>query len=238
MFVTLGFALIGFIDDFKKLVLKNTDGLSPKAKLVALLLVSALFMIYDVNTVGTETYIPFIKEYISIPMYIFIPVGIFIFLGTTNAFNLTDGIDGLATSITIVNAATVAVIANLLGGTDVSIFASIITGTCIGFLFFNLKPAKVFMGDTGSLMLGGIICSSMFLLKIPVMLVFLALIPMLEAVSVIIQVTYYKKTKKRIFKMAPLHHHFELSGWSENLIVFVFTIATLAVSLVAINIIN
>ena len=160
-----------------------------------------------------------------------------VILSTTNAINLTDGVDGLASSVSclIITCLTVIGISNQMY--EVSIFGSIVIGATLGFLIFNLHPAKVFMGDTGSLMLGGVISSIALYLKMPLLLVVIAIIPVLEALSDIIQVMYYKKTGKRVFKMAPLHHHFELSGWKENKIVVVFSLITLIACAVGLKII-
>ena len=239
LIITIAFGMIGFIDDFKKLVLKNTDGLKPKYKMFGLLIIAVvyvLFLIYGFK-IGTETYIPILKMYINIPEFLYIPLAIIVVLATTNAVNLTDGIDGLSSSVSaiIITCLTVIGISNQMY--EVSIFGSIVIGATLGFLIFNLHPAKVFMGDTGSLMLGGVISSIALYLKMPLLLVVIAIIPVLEALSDIIQVMYYKKTGKRVFKMAPLHHHFELSGWKENKIVVVFSLITLIACAVGLKII-
>lgn len=237
--VSVGFGLIGFIDDFKKLVLKNTKGLSPKAKMLGLLIVAVSFTIILINVFnfGTDIYIPFIKEYITLPIYIYIPFSVLVMLATTNAINLTDGIDGLSTSVTSIILTCLTVISMLLGIKEVTIFGAIIIGACLGFLLFNLHPAKVMMGDTGSLMLGGAIAGISLYLKMPLLLIIIAIIPILETLSVMIQVAYFKKTGNRVFKMTPIHHHFELCGWKENKIVSVFSLVTLifcAIGLIAI----
>lgn len=234
--VIIGFGVIGFIDDFKKLVLKNTDGLKPAFKMFGLLIIAVAFAIYLV-TIGTQTLIPIVKEFITIPMLLYVPFAILVMLGTTNAVNLTDGIDGLATSITTIIIACLTVIGIVVEVKEVVILGSIICGVNLGFLLFNMHPAKVFMGDTGSLLLGGAIASMALYLKMPLILLVVALIPIIETISVIMQVAYFKKTGKRIFKMTPIHHHFELSGWNENKIVTVFSIATLLVCVVGLNII-
>jgi phospho-N-acetylmuramoyl-pentapeptide-transferase len=185
--------------------------------------------------IGTETYIPFFKTFIEIPVWIYIPFAIFVLLGTTNAVNLTDGVDGLATTVTTIIITALSVIGIITGTEEISVLGSILIGTCLGFLIFNLYPAKVIMGDTGSLLLGGVICGMALYLKMPLILVIIALIPIIETVSVIMQVAYYKKTGKRIFKMAPIHHHFELSGWNENKVVSIFGIITFILSIIAIK---
>ena len=234
--VTIGFGIVGFVDDFKKLVLKNTDGLKPAFKMLGLLIIAVAFAIYLVS-IGTETLIPIVKQYISIPMLLYIPFAILVMLGATNAVNLTDGIDGLATSITTIIIATLTVIGIVLEVKEVVIIGSIICGANLGFLIFNMYPAKVFMGDTGSLLLGGAVASMALYLKMPLILLVIALIPVIETISVIMQVVYFKKTGKRIFKMTPIHHHFELSGWKENKIVTIFSIVTLVLCVVGLNII-
>ena len=227
--VAVGFGLIGFIDDFKKLVLKNTKGLSPRAKMLGLLIVAVAYTIVLVNVfeIGTDVYIPFVKEYITLPLWLYIPFAVIVMLATTNAVNLTDGIDGLSTSVTTIILTCLTVISILLGVKEVTVFGAILIGACLGFLLFNLHPAKVMMGDTGSLMLGGAIAGIALYLKIPLLLLIIAIIPIIETLSVMIQVTYFKKTGNRVFKMTPIHHHFELSGWKENKIVSVFSIITL-----------
>ena len=234
--VTIGFGVVGFVDDFKKLVLKNTDGLKPVLKMLGLLIIAVIFAIYLVN-IGTQTFIPILREYITIPMLLYIPFTIVVMLAATNAVNLTDGIDGLATSITTIIIATLTVTGIVQEVKEIVILGSIICGVNLGFLLFNMHPAKVFMGDTGSLLLGGAIASMALYLKVPLILLVIALIPVIETISVILQVSYFKKTGKRIFKMTPIHHHFELSGWNENKIVTIFSIATLVVCIVGLNII-
>ena len=155
-------------------------------------------------------------------------------LATTNAINLTDGVDGLSSSITTVILTCLTVIAIVFDIKEVTLFGSALAGACLGFLLFNLYPSKVMMGDTGSLMLGGAVAAMALYLKIPLLLIIIALIPIAETLSVIIQVAYFKKTGNRVFKMAPLHHHFELSGWNENKVVSVFSILTLIVCIIGV----
>ena len=237
--ICIGFGIIGFIDDFKKLVLKDTKGLKPMYKVIGLLVVSTIYAVYisRLDVVGTETYIPIIKQYIAIPSMLYIPLAIFIMIGTTNAVNLTDGIDGLASSVGMIIIACLTIIAKKLGIDEIAMLGSISCGAYLGFLLFNLHPAKVFMGDTGSLLLGGIIVVMALYIKIPLLLILIAIIPVIETASVIIQVTYFKKTGNRIFKMTPIHHHFELLGWNENKVVSVFSIITLVACLIGIWII-
>ncbi len=232
----IGFGIIGLIDDYKKVVLKNTDGISPKAKMLGLLIISICYVLYLIKGINieTSTLIPFFKNYIVLPIYIYIPFTIIVMLATTNAVNLTDGIDGLATTISLIIVTTLSVIGIVFGETEVSIIGSIICGACLGFLIYNINKAKVFMGDTGSLFLGGVISCIAIYLKMPFILLIIALVPVFETLSVIIQVAYYKRTKKRIFKMTPIHHHFELSGWKENKVVRVFSMTTLILCIIGI----
>lgn len=239
LFATLGFGIVGFVDDFKKMILKNTEGLKPSYKMLGLLVIAVCFVLYLLNilNIGTDIYIPIVKTFVNIPIWIYIPFAIIVMLATTNAVNLTDGIDGLATSVTTIIIACLTVIGVIFNIREVIIFGTIVCGCNLAFLIFNLHPAKVFMGDTGSLMLGGVIAGMALVLKMPLLLILIALIPVIETLSVMIQVTYYKKTGKRIFKMTPIHHHFELSGWSENKIVTVFSLLTLVLCVVGLNII-
>ena len=236
IFVTIGFGLVGFVDDFKKVILHNTDGLSPKAKMAGLLIISIAYvsMLVFAFQNGTDIYIPFIKKSIELPVWIYIPFAVVVILATTNAVNLTDGIDGLATSVTTIILTCLTVISIIWNIKETTIFGCIVVGAGLGFLLFNLHPAHIFMGDTGSLLLGGAIAGISLYLKLPLLLLIRAIIPIIETLSVILQVSYYKKTKKRLFKMSPIHHHFELSGWNENKIVSVFSLITLVASIIGI----
>ena len=236
LFITFGFGLIGFIDDFRKLVLRNTEGLKPLYKMLGLLIISVIYVLYIEKFIGlgTDIFIPFAKVYITLPLWLYIPFAIFVILATTNAVNLTDGIDGLAASVTAIIVTCLTVIAIIFDVKEMTIYGSIVIGSCIGFLLFNLHTAKVFMGDTGSLLLGGIIAAMALYLKIPLLLLIIAIVPIIETLSVMLQVIYFKKTGKRILKMAPIHHHFELSGWRESRIVSVFDVVTLIVCIVGI----
>lgn len=239
LLLTIGFGIVGFIDDFRKLVLKNTDGLKPMYKMLGLLIIATLYIIFLIKilNIGTDTYIPILKEYINIPIYIYIPLAIIVILATTNAINLTDGVDGLATSISGIIIACLTIIGITYNVQEISITGSIVVGALLGFLMFNLHPAKVIMGDTGSLMIGGVISGIALYLKMPLLLLVIAIIPVLETLSVIMQVVYFKKTGNRIFKMAPLHHHFELSGWNENKVVMIFSLITLFACIIGLNIV-
>ena len=235
--LSVGFGLVGFVDDFIKLVLKNTEGLKPKYKMLGLLIISVIFVLVMTNKLGTSIFIPIIKTSINLPIFVYIPLAICVILGSTNAVNLTDGIDGLSSSVCVIIIACLTAIGAISGIKEIIIFGSIVIGAILAFLLFNLYPAKVFMGDTGSLFLGGVISSIALYLKNPLILLIIAIIPVLETISVIFHVSYFKNTGNRIFKMAPLHHHFELSGWSENKVVSIFSLITLCACIVGLNVI-
>ena len=182
----------------------------------------------------TSILIPGIKAWVYLPPLVYLPFIIFVMLAATNAVNLTDGIDGLATSISMIIIATLSVIASKYGEYQIATLGFVLCGACLGFLIFNLHPAKIFMGDTGSLLLGGAIVVMALYLKMPLILLLVAIIPVIETISVILQFVYFKKTGNRIFKMTPIHHHFELSGWREGKIVSIFSIVTLVFCVIAI----
>ncbi len=234
--LTIGFGIVGFVDDFKKLVLQNTKGLKPAYKMLGLLIISILYILFIMkfSNHGTEIFIPIIKKEVTLPIILYIPFAILVILATTNAVNLTDGVDGLSSSVCSIIITCLTVIAMIKSVSEVAILGSIAVGSVLGFLMFNLHPAKVMMGDTGSLFLGGLISCFALYLKMPLLLLIIAFVPIIETLSVIIQVYYYKKTGNRIFKMAPLHHHFELSGWGENKVVRVFSVITLLVCIIGI----
>ena len=233
--MALGFGIVGFIDDFKKVVLRDTKGLRPAYKMLGLLIVAVIFVYYllKVLKIGTATYIPFFKVYIELPTWIYVPFAIFVILAITNAINLTDGIDGLATSVTAIIMTFLTVISMIFDVKEVTVFGSVVVGTCLGFLLFNLHKAKVIMGDTGSLLLGGVVAGIALYFRMPLILLLIAIIPTIETVSVVLQVFYYKRTGRRIFKMTPIHHHFELCNWKENKIVSVFSVITLVACIIA-----
>ncbi len=239
LFVSIGFGLIGFIDDFKKLVLKNTKGLKPASKMFGLLIISVAYTLFltMVLKTGTDIYIPFVKTYITMPLWLYIPFAILVMLSATNAINLTDGIDGLSSSVTTIILTALTVIAIIFDVKEVTIFGSALAGICLGFLLFNLYPAKIMMGDTGSLLLGGAVAGMALYLKIPLLLLIIAIVPIIETISVILQVLHFKRTGNRLFKMAPLHHHFELSGWKENKIVRTFSFITLIACIIGVMVI-
>lgn len=236
---SIGFGIVGFIDDFKKVVLKNTDGLSPKLKMLGLLVIATSYTLFLINYVGigTDIIIPIINYNLSMPLWIYIPFTILVMLSATNAVNLTDGVDGLAGSVTAIMVTAISIIGVKLGYESISIFGSIVVGCCAGFLIYNFYRAKVMMGDTGSLLLGGVIASMTIYMKLPLILLIVAIIPILETLSDILQVIYFRRTGKRLFRMAPLHHHFELSGWRENKVVAIFSLITLIASTIAVIII-
>lgn len=229
LFVTIGFGLIGFIDDYLKIIKKSKDGLYAYQKLAGLLLVATAFTIYISYTgLGTDIIVPFMgKSFVFDLAWAFIPFTIFVLLAITNAVNITDGLDGLASGVTLIVMVFFALLAMTLPQWEhVKIFAAIVAGGCLGFMVFNVHPAKAFMGDTGSLALGGAVGAVAIVMKLPLLLVIVGGVYVVETLSVIMQVASYKLTGKRVFKMAPLHHHFELAGWKETKIVYVFWTVT------------
>ena len=235
LFVTIGFGLIGFLDDYLKVVMKRSDGLFPKQKMALQIVVTAIFAYYLVKVAGIslKMLVPFSGgRYLDLG-WLAIPVLFFAVIGTVNGVNFTDGLDGLASSVTVLVATFFTVVAI---GTKSGIepVTGAVVGALLGFLLFNVYPASVFMGDTGSLALGGFVASAAYMLQMPLFIIIIGLIYLVEVLSVIIQVTYFKKTGgKRIFKMAPIHHHFELCGWSETRVVAVFSIITALLCMVA-----
>ena len=235
LFVTLGFGIIGFLDDYLKVVKKHPDGLLPKQKFGLQLVVTAIFAFYIIKftDVSLTWLIPFTGgKYIDWG-FLAIPLMFIVIIGTVNGVNFTDGLDGLASSVTVLVATFFTVVAI---GTQSGIepITCAVVGALLGFLLFNVYPASVFMGDTGSLALGGFVASTAYMLQMPLFIVIVGLIYLVEVLSVMIQVTYFKKTGgKRIFKMAPIHHHFELCGWSETRVVAVFSIVTAILCLIA-----
>ncbi|HBA64389.1 MAG TPA: phospho-N-acetylmuramoyl-pentapeptide-transferase [Lachnospiraceae bacterium] len=235
LFVTLGFGLIGFLDDYLKVVMKRSDGLFPKQKFALQIVVTAIFAFYIVRftDVSLAMLIPFSGgKYLNIG-WLAIPLMFIAVIGTVNGVNFTDGLDGLASSVTVLVATFFTVVAV---GTKSGIepVTCAVVGALLGFLLFNVYPASVFMGDTGSLALGGFVASTAYMLQMPIFIMIVGLIYLVEVLSVMIQVTYFKKTGgKRFFKMAPIHHHFELCGWSETRVVAVFSIVTAILCLIA-----
>lgn len=232
----LGFGLVGFIDDYKKLVKKNTKGLSPLKKIFGLVLVTAIFifMYLKVFKLGTDITLPFISSPITLSVGAFIIFIAFILIGTSNAVNLTDGLDGLASGVVAIIMTFFTIVAVKNSNTEMIILGASSVGTCLAFLLFNFHPAKVFMGDTGSLALGGAVAAIAIMMKMEVYLAIVAFVCIIDTLSVILQVTYFKITKgKRIFKMAPFHHHLELSGMKETKVVILFWVITAILCFVA-----
>ena len=238
MFLTLGFGIIGFLDDYLKVVLRRSDGLYPKQKMAGQFLITTVFLIYLwlMDPSCLDLMIPFTHGFVlsSLPVRIFATLlAYLVIIGTVNGVNFTDGLDGLASSVTSVVAAFF-VWASVTLASDIEPAAAAMLGALMGFLLYNAHPAKMFMGDTGSLALGGFVAGCAYMMKMPVFIVIFGMIYLIEVLSVIIQVTYFKKTGgKRIFKMAPIHHHFELCGWSETKVDTVFTIVTVLLCVVA-----
>ena len=238
LFLTLGFGIIGFVDDYLKVVLRRSDGLMPKQKMAGQIVVTAIFLVYVWlrDPACLDWRIPFTGGMIisGLAFRIFATVAAFVvIIGTVNGVNFTDGLDGLASSVTSVVAVFFCFSSMALTG-EIEPVCAAVFGALLGFLLFNVHPAKVFMGDTGSLALGGFVAGAAYSLQMPVFIVIVGLIYLVEVLSVMIQVTYFKKTGgKRIFRMAPIHHHFELGGWSETRVVAVFTIITILLCLAA-----
>ena len=235
LFMTVGFGVIGFLDDYLKVVLRRSDGLLAWQKMILQIIVTGVFAVYMVKYSGVALtmLIPFSGgKYLDLG-WLAIPVLFFAVVGTVNGTNFTDGLDGLASSVTIMVATFFYVVAI---GTNAGIapITCAVVGALLGFLLFNVYPASVFMGDTGSLALGGFVVSTAYMMQMPLFILIVGLIYLVEVLSVIIQVTYFKKTGgKRIFRMAPIHHHFELGGWSETKVVAVFSITTAILCMIA-----
>ena len=234
LFLTLGFGIIGFLDDYLKVVLRRSDGLLPKQKFILQIVITTIFVIYIlvVDPDCLLIMLPFTGGMYFDCVWVTVPLVYLVVLGTVNGVNFTDGLDGLATGVTTM----VAVFFTFVSmGTQAGIepITAAVTGALLGFLLFNSHPAQVFMGDTGSLALGGFVAGCAYVLQIPILIPVFGFSYMIEVISVIIQVTYFKKTGgKRFFKMAPIHHHFELCGWSETQIVAAFTIVTALLCLI------
>lgn len=237
LFVTLGFGLIGFLDDYIKVVMKRSLGLKAWQKIVLQLLVTGIFAYYLLKVLNMGTDILLYHGRYWEMGWLFLPFLFVAVIGTVNGVNLTDGLDGLATSVTVLVATFFSVVA-IGTKSGISPITCAVAGSLLGFLIYNVYPAKVFMGDTGSLALGGFVASSAFLLKMPLIILIVGMIYLVESLSVMLQVGYFKISGgKRIFKMAPLHHHFELCGWSETRVVAVFSIITAVLCLAGIMII-
>ena len=237
LFMTLGFGLIGFLDDYIKVVKKRSLGLTPLQKMALQFVVTGLFIYYYFKIAGLDTSIkiPFVSgDGFVMPTWLFIIFVFIVVLGTVNGVNFTDGLDGLASGVTVI-VATFFTIAALSLNPSMTPITGAVVGSLLGFLLFNTYPARVFMGDTGSLALGGFVSSTALMLHMPLFIVIIGLIYLVEVLSVILQVGYFKLTHgKRIFKMAPIHHHFELCGYSETQVVAAFSIVTALLCLVGI----
>lgn len=229
----LGFGLIGLLDDFVKVTKKRSLGLKARAKLLIQLIIAGFVAVYAYQTVGTEIIVPFMDHAWTLPTPLFFALAIFAILGTVNGVNLTDGLDGLVAGTAGITSAVFCVIAWRLGEADIAIFAAAIAGACFGFSWFNAHPAAVFMGDTGALALGGALGAIAVLTGTELVLAIVGGIFVVETLSVIIQVTYFRLTKgKRIFRMTPLHHHYELAGLAETKIVTRFWLVSLILGII------
>ena len=235
LFLTVAFGLIGFLDDYLKVVLKRSDGLITMQKMALQIVVTAIFAFYIVKVaeIPLTMLVPFSGGYCLDIGWLAVPVLFIAVIGTVNGTNFTDGLDGLASSVTVLVATFFTVVAI---GTESGIepITCAVVGALLGFLLFNVYPASVFMGDTGSLALGGFVAGTAYMMQMPLFIIIVGFIYLVEVASVILQVTYFKKTGgKRLFKMAPIHHHFELCGWSETRVVAVFSVITALLCLIA-----
>ena len=234
LYAFIAFGIIGAIDDGLKIIHKKNLGLKAGQKMILLLIVSGILGYYAAtnSNIGTSIIVPFVQKSVNLGKW-YVPFIVLYFVATTNAVNLTDGLDGLATSVTLLVMTFFALVSFGLGHYTLSIFCGVIAGALLGFLRYNAFPAQVFMGDTGSLALGGAVATVAMILNLPLLVIIVGGIYAMEALSVILQVASFKLTKKRIFKMSPIHHHFELSGWHETKIVSIFSIITVILCLVA-----
>ena len=234
--LALCFGVIGFLDDFFKMKYKRNLGLTSLQKALLQMAVSAVFLyiLYKQGVMSGDLYIPFAN--ISIPMHplVYIFFAMFVMVGCVNAVNLTDGVDGLSSSVTIPVMIFFAAAAIAKGKLDLALLPACLVGGLVAYLFYNWHPAKVFMGDTGSLFLGGVVCAMAFALDMPLILILVGFVYIMETLSVILQVAYFKLTHgKRLFKMSPIHHHFEMCGWKEEKICIVFTLVTVVMCVIA-----
>ena len=232
----LCFGAVGFVDDFCKMKKKQNEGLTSLQKLLLQLAVSALYLylLYKQGTMVTDLYIPFVDISIHIHPLLYIFFAMFVMVGCDNAVNLTDGVDGLSSSVTVPVMIFFAAAAIMQGKFDLALLPACLVGGLIAYLFYNWHPAKVFMGDTGSLFLGGIVCGMAFALNMPLILILVGFVYICETLSVILQVLYFKATHgKRLFKMSPIHHHFEMCGWNEEKIVLTFTAVSAIMCIIA-----
>ena len=239
LFLTLGHGVLGFSDDFIKAVKRRNLGLTAKQKLAGQVVLAVLFCYISTTyaALPTTLWIPLADITVDLGVAYYI-LALFIIIGTTNAVNLTDGLDGLATGISAIAGAAYAVVGLLVGSLSVTFFGIIVSAVCLGFLYFNANPAKVFMGDTGSLALGGAFAGMAIATKTEILRVIIGLVFVVEALSVILQVASFKTRGVRIFRMSPIHHHFELGGWSERKVVYVFWAVSLVTSLLGIAVLS
>ncbi|MBZ9692109.1 phospho-N-acetylmuramoyl-pentapeptide-transferase [Clostridium sp. M14] len=231
LYSLIAFGIIGFLDDILKIIHKDNLGLRAYQKMILLLLFSIALAYYGYTNIGADIIIPFMNSKLNLGIF-YIPLVVVYYAATTNAVNLTDGIDGLASSVTVIVLTFFAIVGFKTGHYQVGVFSIALAGALLGFLKFNAFPAKIFMGDTGSLALGGAIATIALILKMPLFIIIVGGIYVIETLSVIIQVTSFKTTGKRVFKMAPIHHHFEQCGWSEVKLVTVFSIITLILCII------
>jgi len=236
LILALCFGFVGFLDDFTKIKYKRNLGLTSIQKAALQAAVSALFLyaMFKTGAMSTELYIPFVDLSFTIHPILYIFLSMFIMVGCVNAVNLTDGVDGLCGSVTIPVMIFFTMAAIALGKYDLAVLPAALTGGLAAYLVYNWHPAKVFMGDTGSLFLGGVVCAMAFALEMPLILVLVGIVYIVETMSVILQVTYFKLTHgKRLFKMSPIHHHFEMCGWKEEKICGVFTAVSAVMCILA-----
>ena len=234
--LSLCFGLIGFLDDFCKAKYKRNLGLTSIQKALLQMAVSAIFvyLLYKQDPSKCNIYIPFVNTYLELHPLLYVFFSMFVMIGCDNAVNITDGVDGLCGSVTLPVMIFFTAVAVAMGKYDLAILPAALVGGLIAYLFFNWHPAKVFMGDTGSLFLGGAVCALAFALDMPLILVLVGCVYIIETLSVILQVTYFKLTHgKRIFKMSPIHHHFEMCGWKEVKIVLIFTAVSALMCVIA-----
>ena len=233
LYALIAFGAIGFMDDYLKIKHKKNEGLKASQKMVLLIIIASVFAYYASTnpSIGTKILVPFTKYTWNLGI-MYVPFIIIYYAATTNGVNLTDGLDGLASSVTILVMTFFALVSFAMGNYELAIFCGTVAGALLGFLRYNTYPARVFMGDTGSLALGGAIATVALILKLELFVVIVGGIYVIEVVSVILQVASFKLFKKRIFKMSPIHHHFELSGWHESKIVAIFSIITVILCLI------
>ncbi|WP_127068782.1 MULTISPECIES: phospho-N-acetylmuramoyl-pentapeptide-transferase [unclassified Veillonella] len=239
LFLTLGHGALGFSDDFIKAVKRRNLGLTAKQKLLGQAVLAIVFCYISIAyaALPTTLWIPLVDITVDLG-YAYYVLAFIIILGTTNAVNLTDGLDGLATGISAIAGAAFAVVGLLVGSLSVTFFGIIVSAVCLGFLYFNANPAKVFMGDTGSLALGGAFAGMAIATKTELLLIVIGFVFVVEALSVILQVASFKTRGVRIFRMSPIHHHFELGGWSERKVVYVFWAVSLITALLGIALLS